>query len=98
MRAQLGTRLGKVLNSGFLMALCRCDGCGVSQALLRALLLTPLLTFVDFPLRPANVTGKSTEWLLHRTLVLSTCTSIVLVVLAVFDPQHYLPDFRVREV
>lgn len=57
-------------------------------ALLRALFVSPLLSFVDFPLLPGPRTGLKDYWILYRVLMLSTVLNFIMMTCSVVAAVH----------
>ena len=57
-------------------------------AFLRALFVSPLLSFVDFPLLPGPRTGLKDYWILYRVLMLSTVLNFIMMTCSVAAAVH----------
>ena len=66
------------------------------QILLRALILAPLLTVIDFPLKPNESGGKGLHWISYRSFAMSTAILFVCTLLSVFAPERSLKDQDAR--
>lgn len=59
----------------------------------RAILLSPLMMFVDFPLKPDKTTGLHNDWMWQRTLPISTAMFLVLATVMYVVPVQELPNY-----